>query len=69
MDLVLTICLILTPSECRIERLSVSIEPVPPQQCMVGAQQIIAEWVQSHPKWRIERWRCEPAGRPTYREA
>jgi hypothetical protein len=61
--LLLTICLLADPGQCREESLSVSIEETAPMQCMIGAQALIAEWSVTHPKWKIERWRCRPAGR------
>lgn len=67
MELILAVCMLSTPGDCREERLSVSVEEVAPIQCMIGAQPIIAEWSQSHPKWKVERWRCGPAGREGYR--
>ena len=67
MELVLAICMLTAPGECREERLSISMEDTAPMQCMIGAQPIIAEWAQTHPKWKVERWRCGVAGREGYR--
>ena len=67
MELVLAICMLTAPGECREERLSISMEETAPMQCMIGAQPIIAEWAQTHPKWKVERWRCGVAGREGYR--
>jgi hypothetical protein len=63
MILILAICLFADPSVCREERLTISMEEMIPTQCMIGAQSIIAEWAATHPKWKVERWRCRPAGR------
>ena len=63
MELILAICMLNTPSTCREERVAVSTEATAPMQCMIGAQPIIAEWTQNHPKWKVERWRCGVAGR------
>ena len=27
--------------------------------CMVEGQQIAQDWLASHPKWTLSRWRCE----------
>lgn len=62
MDLLLYACLIAAPAECRTERLSFSVELVAPQACMIGAQAALAQWTAAHPKWRVERFRCVPAG-------
>lgn len=67
MELVLAICMLASPGECREERLSISMEETAPMQCMIGAQPVIAEWAQTHPKWKVERWRCGVAGREGYR--
>lgn len=58
MELVLMVCLMNTPVDCRDEHLTLSVELMTPQQCMLGAQPAMAEWSASHPKYRIERWRC-----------
>ena len=62
MELVLSVCLLSTPVDCREEHLSVSLETTAPMQCMIGAQPVIAEWSVSHPKYRVAKWRCGPAG-------
>ncbi|WP_248310362.1 hypothetical protein [Bosea sp. 117] len=42
--------------------MSLNLEQVSlPIQCMMGAQPVIAEWSESHPKWRVTKYRC---GRP-----
>ncbi len=62
MELILSICLIASPGTCREEAVSVGLEQAPlPQQCVMGAMPVIAEWSETHPKWRVTKWRC---GRP-----
>lgn len=62
MELILSVCLIAAPATCREEAVNLGAEAPPlPMNCMIGAQPVIAEWSQSHPKWRVTRWRC---GRP-----
>lgn len=62
MELILSICLVASPVTCREEALSMSIEQVAlPMQCMIGAQPLIAQWSETHPKWKVTKWRC---GRP-----
>ncbi len=58
MLLLMTICFLSDPSVCREERLSLSFEETGYSACMVHAQWKLAEWQQSHPGWRIDRWRC-----------
>jgi hypothetical protein len=62
MELVLSICLLTSPGDCREERISISMEQTAPMQCMIGAQPMIAEWTNTHPKWKVAKWRCGPAG-------
>lgn len=58
MELVLMICLMTAPSDCRDEHLTLSMEAMTPQQCMLGAQPAMAEWSAAHPKYSIVRWKC-----------
>jgi hypothetical protein len=67
MELILAVCMLTSPESCREERLTISMEQTAPTQCMIGAQPIIAEWTQTHPKWKVEKWRCGPAGREGFR--
>lgn len=60
MLVVMTICLLSAPQSCREERLSFSYEDASYMGCIVHAQSTLAEWQQSHPAWRINRWRCVP---------
>ncbi|HSI42339.1 MAG TPA: hypothetical protein VLA00_17470 [Xanthobacteraceae bacterium] len=65
MELILSICLVATPGVCKEEYIALEAEKVSlPTQCVFGAQPMIAEWSESHPKWRVTKWRC---GRPEYR--
>jgi hypothetical protein len=58
MLLLMTICLVANPKTCREERLSFSFEETSYTACLVHAQSALANWQQSHPDWRIGRWRC-----------
>jgi hypothetical protein len=60
MELLLSICLIASPTHCRNETIIVAYEPVGPTMCMVTAQQSIAQWQRGHPKWRVMKWKCQP---------
>jgi hypothetical protein len=62
MELILSICLIASPGTCKEEAVSLNVELPPiPIQCMMGAMPVIAEWSETHPKWKVTKWRC---GRP-----
>ena len=63
MELILSICLIASPGTCREEAVSVGMEQAPaPVQCLIGAPPVIAEWSETHPKWKVTKWRCGRAG-------
>ncbi|MDQ0303482.1 hypothetical protein [Ancylobacter polymorphus] len=63
MELILSICLIASPGTCREEAVSVGLEAPPaPMQCMIGAMPVIAEWTETHPKWKVLKWRCASPG-------
>ncbi|MBB5045605.1 hypothetical protein HNR60_000334 [Rhodopseudomonas rhenobacensis] len=57
-DLIITVCAVLSPATCEETRLAYS-ESVSLQQCVMGAPPYIAQWVGEHPKWTAVRWRCE----------
>ena len=58
MLILMSICLLADPTACREERLSFSFEEASGFACMVRSQEKIAEWQQSHPDYRIDRWKC-----------
>jgi hypothetical protein len=58
MLILMSICMLANPSQCREERLSFSLEQASAFACMVHSQEVIAEWQQSHPAWRVNNWRC-----------
>jgi hypothetical protein len=60
--LVLLFCLGSENAQC-IERQPVYEEPLGLIACMVGGQLAGAEFLQTHPGWRLARWRCEPGPR------
>ena len=57
-DLVITVCAVLSPVNCE-ERHLVFSSDVSPRQCVMAAQPYIAKWAGEHPKWNAVRWRCE----------
>lgn len=56
-ELVLTVCLSASPSECRLERMPFE---GPMMACAIHGQQAAVEWLNTHPKWQLSRWRCGP---------
>lgn len=61
MEILLLACLIASPGTCRTERIGFD-DAAPPPACTLRGQSVVATWSESHPKWRVERWRCAPAG-------
>lgn len=57
-DLVLTVCLVASPADCKEERLTYQARATS-AQCMMLSSPYVAEWAGNHPKWRVARWRCE----------
>ncbi len=55
-ELLFVACLSTSPDECR-ER-SLVFTDVTPMACMMGAQPELAKWVEAHPNFTIESWRC-----------
>lgn len=62
MWILLSVCLVAEPTDCREERIRWSFERAGSQACFVTSQQAIAEWQGSHPLWRVARWRCVARG-------
>lgn len=60
-ELVFIACLASNPATCE-ERALTFVNLPGLMACMMGAQPQLARWVEGHPKWRIERWRCRMAG-------
>ncbi len=57
-NLVLTVCAVLSPSTCEEEHLFLSWNGSL-AQCAMAAPPYIAQWVGDHPKWTAVKWRCE----------
>jgi hypothetical protein len=56
-DLILTVCLVANPGECRDEHLQFENRGSL-VQCIVLAPSEIARWSEDHPKLRVVRWKC-----------
>lgn len=57
-DLIVTVCAVLSPATCE-ERHLVFSSNASLKQCVMAAQPYIAQWVGEHPKWSAVKWRCE----------
>ena len=56
--LIFTVCMIDAPATCEQRELLV-YEQMPVASCVMGAMPELAVWRETHPNWRIARWRCE----------
>lgn len=62
-DVVLAVCLLADPSQCREQRLQYESYGSL-QQCVFEAQFFIAQWQAATPDWEVQNWRCEYAKSP-----
>ncbi len=60
--LLLTVCALRAPADCREVRLAMA-EDVTPFACMMQSPPYVARWGDEHPGERVARWRCLPADR------
>lgn len=61
-ELVIAVCMIDQPSQCKDVYLNFEAEAVTPQQCMMNGQMEMAKWLDEHPNYSIKKWRCGVAG-------
>jgi hypothetical protein len=57
-DLIITVCAVLSPTTCEETHLTFSYSGSL-RQCAMAAPPYIAQWVGEHPKWTAVKWRCE----------
>ena len=57
-DLIVTVCAVLSPTTCEDTHLVFSYSGSL-TQCVMAAPPYIAQWVGDHPKWTAVKWRCE----------
>jgi hypothetical protein len=57
-DLIITVCAVLSPTTCEERHLALSSD-LSLRQCAMSAPPYIAQWVGEHPKWTAVKWRCE----------
>lgn len=56
-ELVFIACLATAPDHCETKALQFA-ENISPGRCLMGAQPRLAEWTNTHPNWRVKRWKC-----------
>ena len=57
-NLVITVCAVLSPTNCEEKNLIFSSSGSL-QQCAMAAPPYIAQWIGEHPNWTAVKWRCE----------
>lgn len=57
--LVFVVCLHQDPEVCQQRNLLFADRQLTPMACLMQAQTRLAEWSASHPRWQIEKWRCD----------
>lgn len=62
-DLILSVCLIANPTNCREEHLYFESRSSSLVQCMLLAPAEIAKWSSEHPNLKVVRWRCAFPGK------
>jgi len=60
-EIILTVCAIANPANCEEKYLQFAWEGSL-NQCMMGAQPYIAQWIGNHPQWIARKWTCEYPG-------
>jgi len=61
-ELILSVCMITQPQSCRNVHLTYAADRLTANQCMMAAQPQVAEWLTTHPRWQVRRWRCGMVG-------
>lgn len=58
MWILLTVCLMGTPNNCREERINWSMDRRDGMACLLLAQEYIVQWQSIHRHWQVSSWRC-----------
>jgi hypothetical protein len=61
MEIILTVCAVANPANCEEKYLLFTFDGSI-NQCMLGAQPYIAEWIGKHPGWVPTKWSCDYPG-------
>ncbi|PCJ08020.1 MAG: hypothetical protein COB16_08430 [Rhodobacteraceae bacterium] len=56
-ELLLTVCLLSEPKQCK--DISLLYANTSSAQCLVSAQPEMARWALSHPEQNIQSWKCQ----------
>jgi hypothetical protein len=61
MELLFAACISGSPTDC--EEKSLIYTDITTMSCMMQAQPQLAQWVETHPEWRIASWKCRLPGK------
>jgi hypothetical protein len=62
LELVVAVCLIDNPAQCKDIHLALDAQNVSQRQCVMRGQFQMAQWIGENPDWVIRRWTCGPVG-------
>lgn len=57
-ELIISVCLMNDPAQCKNVHLTYMGELSSPYQCMRGGQPELVKWTVNNPGWSIRKWRC-----------
>ena len=57
-EIMFVVCLGAEPANC--DNKAMQFADMSMMACMVCAQPLLAQWVNEHPGWEIQRWACQP---------
>lgn len=60
-EIVLSVCLLANPADCKDVRMLQMAEKVTPYMCMFRGQVAAMRWAEGHPKYKIAKWKCQEA--------
>lgn len=58
MFVILSVCLLASPTTCKEEQVQQSADQQTPIGCLVEGQNTVAQWGVAHPQWHIDKWKC-----------
>ena len=61
-EIVVMVCMIDAPTQCRDVNLNFAAENITPMQCVMQGQVEMSKWIDEHPGWQVKKWRCGRAG-------
>ena len=59
-SLIITICALSAPDKCQLYEQTVTELSPSPSMAFVEAQAILAQWMEQHPGFKLQRWRLKP---------